>query len=402
MDACFLNSTMKNSQLIASLKTHAYFYLIREREFAIRGEDVYKLGITAQSMELNVPRFKGYKKGSELIMITECPMAMLEHIEKTIKDLFCKRFVKHDDGHEYFLGNHRQMANLIYKACDDAWTDEQQQIKKDILRSVLQLSQADHKLEPVEKEATPQKRTNDDVQNISSNSKQLALAETTAKADFEILYSKISTEELEKAEGKTTRNDTGIVNAQAEALAEEASRIAQEDEHFKQWFEHRLEFKVDSFVKQIVWYPNYRSWAAQAGVIPLPEAAAVATFKRLYASKGISVGSKTYGIKLISAIGTVTNGPESQPSNIVKWLHSVAQSGGTAGEWVSGSSLYQNFEKWLLSKELKNYISSTKFGVDIKKHAGVYFTRSNGSKYCLDPAELLADIESCLPSSALN
>ena len=61
----------------AAIVTHAYFYLIREREFAIRGEDVYKLGITKQVMGLKIPRFDGYKKGSELVMITECPMALL-------------------------------------------------------------------------------------------------------------------------------------------------------------------------------------------------------------------------------------------------------------------------------------------------------------------------------------
>lgn len=350
-------STMKNTQLIATLKTHAYFYLIREREFAIRGEDVYKLGITAQVMELNVSRFKGYKKGSELIMITECPMAMLEDIEKSIKELFCKRFVKHDDGHEYFLGNHRQMANLIYKTCDDAWTDEQQQIKKDTLKSVLQLIQADNKVAPVgpvPKQVDAKIAADDAIKSAQP----ATVAETIIKPRVE--------------------------KAAAEA-AEENSRTIQEEKDFTQWFENRLEIKADSLVKQTVWYLDYRSWAARSQIIPLTETAAVATFKRLYGSKGISVGNKTYGIQLRTSepISGQSESSNNCPdiSNMEKWLDTVAQSGGTHGNWVSGRELFQAFVKWTTSQSLHTDFSVTKFGTEVKKQNGVHHKRSNGSRY---------------------
>lgn len=351
---------MKNSQLIATLKTHAYFYLIREREFAIRGEDVYKLGITAQLMDLNVARFRGYKKGSELIMITECPMAMLEDIEKSIKELFCKRFVKHDDGFEYFTGNHRQMANLIYKACDNAWTDEQQQIKKDTLKSVLQLIQADNKVAPV----GPVPKEAD--------------AKTTADDAFR------------SAAQPATITET-IINSHAEKAADEASRTIQDEKDFTQWFENRLEIKADSLVKQAVWYVDYRSWAARSQIIPLTETAAVATFKRLYGSKGVSVGNKTYGIKLISSEPSeLLDQSESSDkcpeiSNMEKWLDTVAQAGGTDGNWVSGRELFHTFVKWITSQNLHTDFSVTKFGTEVKKQNGVHHKRSNGSRYRIVP-----------------
>lgn len=57
-----------------AVNTHAYLYLLREREFVLRGEHVYKIGMTKQKMDLRISRFDAYKKASELILIVECPL----------------------------------------------------------------------------------------------------------------------------------------------------------------------------------------------------------------------------------------------------------------------------------------------------------------------------------------
>lgn len=353
---------MKNSQLIATLKTHAYFYLIGEREFAVRGDDVYKLGITAQVMDLNVSRFRGYKKGSELIMITECPMAMLGDIEKSIKELFCKRFVKHDDGHEYFLGNHRQMANLIYKACDDAWTEEQQQIKKDTLKSVLQLIDAGN--HPA-KDAARKPQDADDSSKMSD----------TVPQEMEI-----------SAKGaESSANGT-------EKAAEE--RLALDEQNFHQWFKDRVQINATAFVKQAIWYPDYRSWAVRCNITPISEGMAVATFKRLYGGQGISVGNKTYGVQMInlSCQTESDHSPAENVNSIRIWLETVAQTGGTGGAWIRGRDIFQKFVKWASNQSIKDEWTEHRFGKEMKKCKGVYFKRSNGSQYCIKAKEVSASI----------
>lgn len=92
----------------------AYIYLIREREFLRLNEPVYKHGKTKlKTFSLSPGRLKAYKNGSELLLIKQVPIDLVDIIEKTITKAFLTQFVKHDDGFEYFIGDPEKMMNSI-------------------------------------------------------------------------------------------------------------------------------------------------------------------------------------------------------------------------------------------------------------------------------------------------
>jgi hypothetical protein len=95
-----------------------YIYLLREREFRLRDEKVYKIGRTIQTTcSLQLRRLKDYKKGSELCLVRQVSSAKVAEIETSIKAEFRKSFRQHADGHEYFYGDMEQMMNIINSVC---------------------------------------------------------------------------------------------------------------------------------------------------------------------------------------------------------------------------------------------------------------------------------------------
>lgn len=95
---------------------YGYIYLIREREFLLRNEDVYKLGGTIQKVpNLQIRRLKEYKKGSQLLTVCICDYKNVFDVEEKLKKIFNEKFKKHLDGTEYFIGNPTVMANIIYE-----------------------------------------------------------------------------------------------------------------------------------------------------------------------------------------------------------------------------------------------------------------------------------------------
>ena len=97
------------------LKTHGYLYLIREREFLQRDENVYKIGMTVQGPKLRIKRLDAYKKGSELRMVVYCPVERVFETEKVLKNNFRQIFEAHPDGFEYFVGDPVKMTRLIFE-----------------------------------------------------------------------------------------------------------------------------------------------------------------------------------------------------------------------------------------------------------------------------------------------
>ncbi len=93
---CFYKKALIMSSAVKAY-THAYLYLIREREFVLRDLNVFKIGLTKQPMGLKIGRFDGYKKGSELLLVVECPLNLVEDIEKDLKKRFAEKFQRHDD-----------------------------------------------------------------------------------------------------------------------------------------------------------------------------------------------------------------------------------------------------------------------------------------------------------------
>lgn len=92
-----------------------YIYLIREREFLLRNEDVYKIGHHIQNTPtIMLKRINDYKKGSQLLCACICSADKVKQIEKNLKKIFKNTFKRHEDGHEYFIGDPNQMLRIIY------------------------------------------------------------------------------------------------------------------------------------------------------------------------------------------------------------------------------------------------------------------------------------------------
>ena len=104
--------------------THAYIYLIREREFLLRNEPVFKIGRGEQDADRIVKRVAtGYKKGSEIWLTTRCPISLYKQAENTLKNTFRERFTEHGDGSEYFSGDPTEMVKIISSVVENCWSD---------------------------------------------------------------------------------------------------------------------------------------------------------------------------------------------------------------------------------------------------------------------------------------
>jgi len=123
------NLTLPKNKLIEELTTTdatllnsednriSYIYLIREREFINKNEQVYKIGRTTQEKGLTIERFKAYKKGSEIIFLKSVENTHVNTIENIIKKIFNEKFKKHNDGTEYFIGSPDEMCKIIFNEC---------------------------------------------------------------------------------------------------------------------------------------------------------------------------------------------------------------------------------------------------------------------------------------------
>jgi hypothetical protein len=84
-------------------------YLLREREFIRLQEPTYKIGRTSRNMK---QRFRGYPKGSELIVSFEVKNS--RQVEKELICMFKVKFIqKVDYGDEYFNGNVNDMLAIM-------------------------------------------------------------------------------------------------------------------------------------------------------------------------------------------------------------------------------------------------------------------------------------------------
>lgn len=103
--------------------THAYIYLIREREFLLRNEPVFKIGRGAQDADRIIKRVAtGYKKGSEIWLTIRCPISTYKEVETSLKSTFRQRFQTHGDGSEYFEGDPTEMTQLISDTVNKSWS----------------------------------------------------------------------------------------------------------------------------------------------------------------------------------------------------------------------------------------------------------------------------------------
>lgn len=81
------------------MTTVGYIYLLREREFLHNNLPVYKVGMTNQVANTRVKRLEHYKKGSEIVLLTQIALKAI--------------FRRHSDGCEYFEGDKLRMTTII-------------------------------------------------------------------------------------------------------------------------------------------------------------------------------------------------------------------------------------------------------------------------------------------------
>ncbi len=101
------------TQNIEAETENHYIYLIRPKENVNHGENVYKLGKTiSKELTINVSRLTSYGKGTELILICKCKDSA--QLEDYLLIEFEKYFEKHKYGNEYFIGDVKDMCDIIY------------------------------------------------------------------------------------------------------------------------------------------------------------------------------------------------------------------------------------------------------------------------------------------------
>lgn len=96
-----------------------YIYLIQERESLRCGDNVYKLGRTTQQP---LKRMNSYPVGSKILMIIIVDDAY--EAEKDLLETFRETFIKADYGNEYFIGDPKEMMNIIYDYQVESWSTE--------------------------------------------------------------------------------------------------------------------------------------------------------------------------------------------------------------------------------------------------------------------------------------
>jgi len=85
-------------------------YLLQEREFMHKNQDVYKVGMTSKP---HLSRFNSYPKGSKLIYHNECLNFVIA--EKIILANFREQFIPMTNiGSEYFKGDRLDMIDIIH------------------------------------------------------------------------------------------------------------------------------------------------------------------------------------------------------------------------------------------------------------------------------------------------
>ena len=99
-----LNSYFYNIRIMLN-----YIYLIKEREFIINNQNIYKIGKTKQE---NTKRINYYPKGSSLLIQIIC--LDCDKFETLLLNIFSKKFINRlDIGREYFEGNYDEMVKTI-------------------------------------------------------------------------------------------------------------------------------------------------------------------------------------------------------------------------------------------------------------------------------------------------
>ena len=113
---------------------NGYIYLLHEREFIDKQEDVYKIGMTSQP---NQKRFRGYPKGSRVLYQIDCPN--YKRVEKILIENFKEMFTQMKEiGTEYFKGDKRKMLRVIYSVIDDEDSANESETIKKSGKSTLQ------------------------------------------------------------------------------------------------------------------------------------------------------------------------------------------------------------------------------------------------------------------------
>ena len=92
-----------------------YIYLIRERQFLEKDQDVFRIGRSQQDANLKLNRLDSYKKGGEILHMICVPADAEIQIEKDLLSEFRQKFQLYSDGNSKFVGSPQQMMDIISK-----------------------------------------------------------------------------------------------------------------------------------------------------------------------------------------------------------------------------------------------------------------------------------------------
>lgn len=322
-------------------------------------------------MNLQIKRMNAYKKGSELLLMAECPLSVCIEIESILKKDFANVFQRHSDGYEYFCGNPRKMASMIFQATDAAWTDGQQAFKRELLKNTLTISQ----------DVPMPKR----VKSCTASSK------TTAEDKLHIeclvyLKTLFKDSKQRKAKMAVVPDAEDHTATPLPAIAKEEFTNKIEESSLSRWFSECAYLDATNVVKQGDWYTDYRGWANRNDIVPLVEKQAVAALKSLQPT--VSVGQKTYGIKLRSSHAKIV-----VPA-LSEWLAATFVQAKVNVSKQSATRLLNMYKDWCNVNDLKlvaQRSNSTNFGKDIKTYGGVVQKKIQGIKgYHIDWQDLQA------------
>jgi hypothetical protein len=105
--------------MTTELSESNHIYLIQERESQRCNDNVYKIGKTKQQP---LKRMNSYPLGSKILIIIIVDDA--DSAEKALLTIFRKKFKRAEYGNEYFIGDPKQMIDVIINYQNGTWYPE--------------------------------------------------------------------------------------------------------------------------------------------------------------------------------------------------------------------------------------------------------------------------------------
>ena len=288
----------------------SYIYLILEREFIKKNENIYKIGRSNQN---NDKRIKQYPNNSKLILQTICSDCHFS--ENKIISLFKTKYIHRNDiGHEYFEGDVFEMRKDINKIIDEfdkLSIDELQKrakeqiienkLNKDLEKQIL-LQKKQEEIEILnKKKENIKKELLEELEYIERKKNELIKKKEEKYNNYQLKLNK-----------KTFKNEK-IVNSIADKLkknidsSEDINYNKKEDENILQnskdflaeFIDNNINFINGNYIRRNIFREKYNYWCKEN---QYPEDnSSDKKFSRKLTKKGIK-NSSSHGIRIYTNI----------------------------------------------------------------------------------------------------